>query len=273
LSSLPADLKTIKEKMKATWMAGDFGQIARHNAKAAAEFVERLKLIGGMRVLDVACGTGNLAIPAARTGANITGVDIAANLVQQAKERAAAEGVSAKFDEGDAEQLPYPDSQFDVVMSMFGAMFAPRPDVVASELLRVCKPGGTIAMANWTPRGFVGKMFALSARHVPPPPGIPAPVLWGDEATVRQRFGNRVSKLEMHVQPIEFRYEFTPSEVVEFFRTYFGPTRVAFSKLDAEGQKAFAADLTQLWADNNLGGGASTVINAEYLDVRSVKAK
>jgi ubiquinone/menaquinone biosynthesis C-methylase UbiE len=220
----------------------------------------------------VACGTGNLAIPAARTGAIVTGVDIASNLIQQAKDRAAAESVSATFDEGDAEQLPYADTQFDFVVSMFGAMFAPRPDVVASELLRVCKPGGTIAMANWTPRGFVGKMFALGARYVPPPAGIPAPVLWGDEATVKQRFGNRVSKLEMHVQPLEFNYDSAPAGVVDLFRNYFGPTRVAFSKLDAEGQKAYAADLTELWTANNLSSGNHTMVKAEYLEVRAVKA-
>ena len=156
MSSVPANLQTIKEKMKATWMAGDFGQIARYNAKAAEEFVQRLNLSPGTRVLDVACGTGNLAIPAARARAIVTGIDIASNLVEQAKKRAAEEGVTAKFEEGDAEQLPYADGEFDVVMSMFGAMFAPRPEVVASELLRVCRPGGMIAMANWTPRGFVG---------------------------------------------------------------------------------------------------------------------
>src|SRR5690349_14232942 len=129
----------IKTKMRETWMAGDFGRIAQFSARAAAEFVERLKIRPGMQVLDVACGTGNLAIPAARTGAAVTGIDIAPNLLEQARQRAAAEGLEAKFEEGDAEQLPYPDGQFDVVMSMFGAMFAPRPERVAAELARVCR--------------------------------------------------------------------------------------------------------------------------------------
>jgi ubiquinone/menaquinone biosynthesis C-methylase UbiE len=266
------NLQAIKERMKATWMAGDFGQIARYSAAEAEKFVARLNLKSGTRVLDVACGTGNLAIPAARAGADVTGVDIASNLVAQARQRAAEEKLSAKFDEGDAEQLPYPDDHFDVVMSMFGAMFAPRPERVAAELLRVCRPGGLIAMANWTPRGFAGRMFSVTAKHVPPPEGIPAPVLWGDEATVRQRFGSRVSKLEMHPQFLEFNYPMGPAKVVEFFRTYFGPTQVAFSRLQGEKQKALADELTNFWAESNEAAGDRTLTKAEYLEVRATKA-
>lgn len=172
------DFDQLKQRMRSTWMAGDFGQIARYSAKGAEEFVDRLLIAPGMRVLDVACGTGNLAIPAARKNAQVSGVDIAPNLIEQARQRAAEEGLPVTFEEGDAEQLPYPDAHFDLVMSMFGAMFAPRPHLVASELWRVCRPGGTIAMANWTPEGFVGKTFSLMSQHVPAPPGLPAPVLW-----------------------------------------------------------------------------------------------
>jgi len=272
MQSAPANLQAIKERMKASWMAGDFGQIARYSAGEAENFVARLKLRSGTRVLDVACGTGNLAIPAARAGAVVTGIDIASNLVAQARRRAAEEKLSAKFDEGDAEQLPYPDHHFDVVMSMFGAMFAPRPERVASELLRVCRPGGLIAMANWTPRGFAGRMFALSAKHVPPPEGLPAPALWGEEATVRQRVGSGVSKLEMRPQFLEFNYPMAPAKVVEFFRTYFGPTQVAFSRLEGEKQKAFADDLTRLWTENNRAAGDHTVVKGEYLEVHATKA-
>src|SRR5579862_8187139 len=181
------DFEQLKQRMRGTWMAGDFGQIARYSAKGAEEFVNRLAISPGMRVLDVACGTGNLAIPAARRGAQVTGVDIAPNLVEQARQRAAAENLPATFEEGDAEQLRYPDAQFDLVMTMFGAMFAPRPERVSTELARVCRPGGTIAMANWTPEGFVGKTFRLTASYVPPPEGIPAPVLWGVEDNVKER--------------------------------------------------------------------------------------
>ena len=148
-------LDQLKQRMKGTWMAGDFGQIARYSAKAAEEFVDRLNVKPGMQVLDVACGTGNLAIPAARKGASLHGADIATNLIEQARQRAASEGLHATFQEGDAEDLPYPDASFDLVMTMFGAMFAPRPERVAAELTRVCRPGGVVAMANWTPEGLV----------------------------------------------------------------------------------------------------------------------
>ncbi|HMJ08805.1 MAG TPA: class I SAM-dependent methyltransferase, partial [Pyrinomonadaceae bacterium] len=160
------EMETLKNRLRDTWVAGDFGQIAKAITEGAEKFVERLALTPGTKVLDVACGTGNLAIPAARAGADVTGVDIAPNLIEQAKGRAEADGLTAKFEVGDAEALPYGDGSFDVVMTMFGAMFAPRPDVTADELKRVCRSGGTIAMANWTPTGFVGQMFKTGTRHV-----------------------------------------------------------------------------------------------------------
>src|ERR1700753_560406 len=164
-------LQQMKSAMRATWMAGDFGVIAKVMADRAAEFANRLAIPAGARVLDVACGTGNVAIPLARLGAAVTGVDIAPNLLVQARARAEAEGLHASFDEGDAEELPYPDGSFDAVVTMFGAMFAPRPEVVASELARVLKPGGLLGMANWNPEGFTGRMFRLGGQHAPPPPG------------------------------------------------------------------------------------------------------
>jgi SAM-dependent methyltransferase len=255
-------------------MAGDFGQIALYSSDSAEEFIDRLNIQPGMRVLDVACGTGNLAIPAARKGAQVTGVDIAPNLLEQARARATAEKLPAVFTEGDAEQLNLPDAQFDVVMTMFGAMFAPRPEVVAAELARVCRPGGIIAMANWTPGGFVGKMFALGSRHVPPPEGMPAPVLWGDEQVVRERLAPHVSRIDTARRTVEFNYPFPPAEVVHFFRRYFGPTLRAFSRLDTEGQKAYAADLEELWRSANQAGKGSaghTLVPAEYLEVIAVR--
>src|SRR3954467_3452164 len=207
----------MKSALKSTWMAGNFGEIAKYAAKEGENFVARLGLKAGQRVLDVACGTGNTAIPAARTGADVIGVDIATNLLDQARQRAAEENLSAKFQEGDAEELPFKDREFDVVISMFGAMFAPRPELVVKELLRVCKPGGLIAMANWTPEGFVGKTFRVTAELAPPPPGIPAPVLWGDEQTVRQRFSNGIAKLTTTAQKAQMSFPFTPKEVIAFF--------------------------------------------------------
>ena len=219
-------------------------------------------------MLDVACGTGNLAIPAARKGAQVTGVDIATNLLSQARARAAAQGLQIIFAEGDAEQLPFPDAQFDVVMSMLGAMFAPDPERVASELARVCRHGGKIAMANWTPDGFTGKMFRLTNRYLPPPVELPAPTLWGDEAVARLRLSSHGVQVETtQRRTIVFDYPFPPRDVVQFFRDYFGPTKVAFSRLDHAGQPAYRDDLEKLWSEHNQARNGKTLIHNEYLEV------
>ena len=266
------DLAQLKSTLKSTWSAGDFGQIARHTVVAAQEFIDRMPLKPGMRVLDIACGTGNTAIPAARARADVTGVDIAPNLLAQARDRAAQENLTIRFDEGDAEELPYPDHSFDVVLTMFGAMFAPRPKQVAAELLRVCRAGGLIAMANWTPQGFVGKSFQLTAKMAPPPPGVPAPVLWGDEETVRERFSQGVTNLSLTRRTTWFDYPFPPNEVVAFFRQYFGPTQTAFKRLDPNGQAALASGLESLWKEHNRAGNDRTSVEVEYLDVRAIRA-
>lgn len=256
----------IKKALKAGWMAGDFGRIASLNENRGQEFVDRLGLKHGMRVLDVACGTGNQSLPAARTGADVTGLDLAPNLLEQARAAAQKEGLKIRFLEGDAEELPFEAGEFDVVYSMFGAMFAPRPERVAAEFLRVCKPGGLIAMANWTPGGFSGQMFKINGKYAPPPPGVPAPVLWGDEAVVRQRFGSKV-RIETTKRELIFDMPFGPAEVVEMFRNYFGPTKIALSKLDAASQKAMLNELTQHWASHNEGDANHTIVRSEYLEV------
>lgn len=258
--------------MRAVWSAGDFGKIAEAIYDAGDEFIARLNIAPGERVLDVACGTGNLAIPAARAGAQVTGVDIAPNLIEQARARAAADGLICRFDEGDAEAMPYADASFDTVVTMFGAMFAPRPDRTASELLRVTRPGGRIAMANWTSEGFTGEMFRTGSKHVPPPAGIPSPLQWGDEATVRERFGENVLDLKMSRTRLVFRFAMSPAEVVEHFRQYFGPTQFAFNALDADSQDALRADLTGLWRDNNRAADGTTEVESEYLSVIGVRA-
>jgi SAM-dependent methyltransferase len=266
----PPSIEKIKDSMRSTWMAGDFGVVARTISGAGEEFIARLALPPGpCHLLDVACGTGNLAIPAAKRGATVTGVDIAPNLLVQARERVAAEGLTITFDEGDAEALPYADASFDVVVTMFGAMFAPRPELVASELARVLKPGGLLAMANWNPASFSGKMFRLGAQHAPPPPGIAPPVLWGDEATVRVRLAPDFSNITTKLIPIDFDMPFDAVGCVDFFRTYFGPTQMAFNRLDAAGQSAFAAVLEALWASHNVSStpAAHTLIRNEYLQV------
>jgi SAM-dependent methyltransferase len=238
----------------------------------AARFIERLNLQPGTKVLDVACGTGNLTLPAARTGAQVTGVDIAPNLLEQGRENAKLEGLNIQFDEGDAEALPYDDASFDTVVTMFGAMFAPRPDLVAAELKRVVRPGGLIAMANWTPTGFIGKMFKTVSSHVPPPPGMTSPVLWGVEETVRERFSEGISKVETSLQNVRWVFPFSPAEVVEHFRLYYGPTQKAAGALEGEKQAALRSDLEQLWTSNNEATDGTTAVDAEYLEVRAVRA-
>jgi ubiquinone/menaquinone biosynthesis C-methylase UbiE len=262
----------LKQRMRGAWMAGDFGQIARYSVKFAEEFVARLPIAAGALVLDVACGTGNLAIPAARKGAQVWGIDIATNLLEQARQRASAENLQAVFEEGDAEQLPFPDAHFDLVISMFGAMFAPRPELVAAELARVCRPGGIIAMANWTPDGFIAKQFAMGNRYVPPPEGIPPPVLWGDEQVVRKRLGAFASNIATKKQLVDFDFPFPPREVVQFFLQYFGPTQIVFSRLPADAQLAYAAELETLWREHNQATDGHTSVRGDYLEVIATRA-
>lgn len=264
---LTPDMLELKQRLRATWIAGDFGVIARSLERGADEFVARINVTPGMAVLDVACGTGNLALPASRAGADVTGIDIAPNLIEQAVANAAEEGLSARFEVGDAEDMPYDDGSFDLVMTMFGAMFAPRPDVTAAELRRVCRSGGRIAMANWTPEGFTGEMFKIGAKHVPPPPGIQAPVMWGKEEIVADRLAEGFSSLEMTRKKVMFHFDMPPADVVEQFRKYFGPTHRAFESLDPSGQEALRADLESLWSDHNRATDGTTEVESEYLEV------
>lgn len=265
-------LEQLKSKLKNTWIAGDYGRIARSFERGAAEFVNRLDLKPGMRVLDVACGTGNLTLPAARTGAEVTGLDIAPNLIEEAKSNAAAEGLNIRFDIADAEDMPYEDESFDVVITMFGAMFTPRPDVTASELKRVCRPGGVIAMANWRPHSLIGQMFKVLGKYVQPPAGMPSPLLWGDEEAVRRRLGSGLADLRMTERPIEMMFDFGPKETVETFRQFYGPTHKAFGALgDPERQAELLRDLEELWAANNTSDNGITLVFPEYLEVSARK--
>jgi SAM-dependent methyltransferase len=267
MSAVNPEMESLKTRLKAMWMTGDFGQVAKHIETGAEEFIARLALEPGERVLDVACGSGNLAIPAARAGAIVTGVDIATNLLEQARARAESEGLTIQFDEGDAENLPYADAAFETVVSMFGAMFAPRPEMVAAELVRVCRPGGRIAMANWTPDGFIGQMFKTTGKHVPPPPNMPSPLKWGDEETVRERMRDGIADLQLTRRMCPFKYPFSPAEVVEFFRMYYGPTQRAFDALDADRQAVLRSELEQLWTEHNQATDNTTYVDGEYLEV------
>jgi ubiquinone/menaquinone biosynthesis C-methylase UbiE len=271
-STLTPQMEALKAKLKDTWSAGDFGQIAKAYAPGAAEFVNRLNLQPSERVLDVACGTGNLTIPAAKRGASVTGQDIASNLLEQGRAWAKAESLPIQFDENDAESLPYTDASFDTIITMFGVMFTPRPDVASAELARTCRPGGRIAMANWTPSGFIGQMFRIVGKHVPPPPSIPSPLLWGDEPTLRQRLNDSISNLQLTRRSITFNFPFAAPEVVECFRRYYGPTYKAFDALDEKGQIALRQELEQHWSTHNQVKNGVTRVESEYLEVVAIRA-
>ena len=271
-TTMTPEMSTLKTRLKATWESGDYGVFAKYLEKGALEFFDRLDIRPATRLLDVACGAGQLTIPAARKGVQVTGLDLADNLVQQARARAAEEGLEIQVDQGDAENLPYPDASFDVVMSLIGAMFAPRPELVASEMIRVCRPGGRIAMGNWTPEGHIGQMFKVIGKHAPPPPHFPSPLLWGDEATCRQRLGTAVTDLTItrYMCPVE--YPFTPAKVVDFFIEYYGPTNRAYSSLNKDARRALHEDLTALWTRNNVGTDGTTRVQAEYIEVIGTRA-
>jgi SAM-dependent methyltransferase len=261
----------VKTRLKKIWMAGDYDHFSRYMESSAREFYERLLVAPGCHLLDVGCGSGQLALIAAKDGVAVTGVDIASNLVERARTRAHAEGLHARFEEADAEALPFEEASFDVVASLIGAMFAPRPDLVAQELLRVCKPGGTIAMANWTPQGFVGQMFKTISKFIAPS-GMPSPVLWGDETTVRERLGKGLSDLTLVRRHYTFSYPFRPSKVVEFFRLYYGPTNKAFASLDVAGCERLREELVALWSAYNRAWMDCTTVFAEYLEVIGIRA-
>jgi SAM-dependent methyltransferase len=271
ISALTPDLEQLKSRLKSIWMAGDYDRFSRYMEGGAREFYERLPLVPGGTLLDVACGSGQLALMAARDGLNVTGVDIASNLVECARSRAREERLHIRFEEADAESLPFADGEFDVVTSLIGAMFAPRPDIVAAELLRVCKPCGVIAMANWTPQGFVGQMFQAVSRFIAPS-GMPSPVLWGDETTVRERFGLGLSDLRLIRRHYKLSYPFPPPAVVELFRLYYGPINQAFAALDLEGRDMLRRELEALWTAHNEADVTDTTVFAEYLEVIGTRA-
>jgi SAM-dependent methyltransferase len=264
-----ADDDPLTARTRAVWTAGDFDRIARGFTGGATAFIERLHLTPGERVLDVACGTGNLALPAARTGATVTGLDIAPNLLVTAREHAAAEQLDIWFDEGNAEQLPYPDGAFDTVVSMFGAMFAPRPELAAAELRRVVRAGGRIALATWTPDAFIGQMLRAHVARVPAPVGVPSTLLWGKEEVVQERLGG-VRLIACTRRPISFVYPYSPAGVAELFRSYYGPTVRTFAALEPDDRVAFTRELEALWTTHNVATDGTTRVDTDYLEVLAI---
>ena len=271
-STMTPEMATLKARLRSMWMAGDYVHFATYLEPGALDYLARLQVEPDTRMLDVGCGAGQIAIPAARAGAHVTGIDIASNLIIKAQSRARAEGLDAWFEEGDAEMLPYEDGEFDLVVSLIGAMFAPTPSKVVAELIRVCRSGGRIAMANWTPEGHIGQMFRIIGKHVPVSPLMVSPMKWGDATTLRERFSYGIAGLRLtkHLYPMV--YPFPPEDVVEFYRLFYGPVNKAFASLDSAGQAALRNDLEELWTRNNSERDGSTHIEAEYLDVVAIRA-
>jgi SAM-dependent methyltransferase len=240
------DLSAIKGRQQQTWASGDYSAIAARIVLVAEHLCDTADLRAGWHVLDVATGTGNAAIAAARHGCDVVGIDYVPSLLERGRARAEAEGLPVELLEGDAEALPFAERTFDAVVSVFGSMFAPDHARTASEMLRVTRPGGTIALASWTPEGFIGQLFRTVASHVPPPAGVQSPLLWGTEAHLRELFGDGLAALSVTERDFTFRFR-SPEEFVEFFRTRYGPTLKAFAALaDDDARAVLEHDLVEL---------------------------
>ncbi len=263
------DLDAVKRRQQQAWSSGDFAVVAARIVLVAEHLCDTADLRAGWRVLDVATGSGNAAIAAARHGCTAVGIDYVPPLLERGRERAAAEGLDVELLEGDAESLPFPDASFDAVTSVFGSMFAPDHARAADELLRVCRPGGTIALASWTPDGFIGELFRTVASHVPPPAGLQSPMLWGTESHLRGLLGDRIASLEVSERDFTFRFR-SAHEFVDFFRTWYGPTLKAFAALDDAGREALEHDLLALAARFDRLGGGVVAIPSTYTEAVAI---
>jgi ubiquinone/menaquinone biosynthesis C-methylase UbiE len=265
------DLTAIKTKQQATWASGDFAVVGTTLQIVGETLAEAADVCSGEQVLDIAAGNGNATLAAARRFAHVTSTDYVRDLLEKGAVRARAEGLHVKFEVADAEALPYPDDTFDVALSTFGMMFAPDHDRTAAEALRVVRSGGRIGMANWTPEGFIGQLFKLIGKHLPPPAGLKSPALWGAEPYIVQLFGREATDIRCERRIFNFRYE-SPAHWVQIFRDFYGPTHKAFAALPSEGQARLEADLLDLLDRLNVGGRRSLVVPGEYLETVIVKA-
>jgi ubiquinone/menaquinone biosynthesis C-methylase UbiE len=267
------DLSLVKARQQQTWASGDYTAIASRIVLASELLADTADLHAGWRVLDVACGNGNATLAAARSGATAVGVDYVPALLESARERATAEGLDAQFLDGDAEELPFDDEEFDATLSVFGAMFAPDHQRTAAEMLRVTRPGGRIALASWTPDGFVGQMFRVVARYVPPPPLLASPLLWGTGRHLAELFGGRVTGAYSIERVCTFRFA-SAEEYVALFRRWYGPTLKAFEALGSGEQRKLAADLAALARDHDVHRTGDVAVPSTYLEtVLTVRSK
>jgi ubiquinone/menaquinone biosynthesis C-methylase UbiE len=266
------ELQTLKDGHRRMWASGDYARAAEPVTGVGEQVVASAGVRPGADVLDVAAGTGNAAIPAALAGANGTAIDLTPELFVAGRRRAKEAGVEIEWIAADAEALPFEDESFDTVLSSLGVQFVPRHAVVAAELVRVCRPGGTIALASWTPEGFIGGLLKTVGKHVPPPAGVRPPTLWGDEDHLRGLIGAHVHELRTERRTYSFRYR-SPEHFVDFFEAFYGPTHKAFAALDDQGRAALRADVVELVRSyDRLGDGAPVAITAEYLHAVGTRA-
>lgn len=265
------DLNAVKQRQQAAWSSGDYSVVGATLVIVAEQLCESVDLRSGQRVLDVATGSGITAIAAARRFCEVTGIDYVPTLLDRARERAAAEHLHVTFQEGDAENMPFPDATFDAVLSTFGVMFTPNQEQAARELLRVCRRGGKIGLANWTPDSFVGQLFRTIGKYVPPPAGVKPPSLWGTEERLRDLFADQVTTLTAARRTFCFRYHSAP-HWLDIFRTYYGPVHKTFGALDPERQEALAKDLIDLLNRFDIGEGNGLVVPSEYLEVVATRS-
>jgi ubiquinone/menaquinone biosynthesis C-methylase UbiE len=265
-SSPTIDLAAVKARQQAAWSTGNYAVVGTTLQIVGENLCEALDLRSGARVLDVAAGNGNATLAAARRWCDVTSTDYVASLLESGRARAQAEGHPIQFQEADAENLPFPDASFDVVLSTFGVMFTPNQDKAANELARVCKPGGRIGLANWTPESFIGQLFKTIGKYIPPAPGVKSPALWGTKARLEELFGKSAREIRTTSRDFTFRYR-SPTHWLDVFRTYYGPMNKTFGALDAEKQAAFTLDLLSLLASRNRSGDRTLVLPSEYLEV------
>ncbi|MEY4547922.1 MAG: hypothetical protein RL685_4117 [Pseudomonadota bacterium] len=260
------DVSAVKARQKVAWSTGDYAVIGTTLQLVGEQLCEAVDLRAGERVLDVAAGNGNASLAAARRFAQVTALDYVPALLERARERAQAERLPLAIREGDAEHLDLADASFDVVLSTFGVMFTPDQEQAARELLRVCRPGGRIGLANWTPTGFIGRLFQLLGRFVPPPPGLRPPSAWGTEARLLEIFGAGAARISTTRRDFKMRYR-SPEHWVDLFRTYYGPVNRAFAALSPERQLELEQELLTLLRELDVSGGSSLVVPSEYLEV------
>jgi SAM-dependent methyltransferase len=260
------DFAAIKQRQQATWASGDFAVIGTTLQIVGEMLAESADIRAGERVLDVAAGNGNATLAAARRFARVTSTDYVPALLEKGRQRAEAEGLTIEFQAADVENLPFLDGSFDVVLSTFGAMFAPQHERTAREILRVLRSGGRIGLANWTPEGFIGQLFKVIGAHVAPPAGLKSPALWGTEPHLVELFGPHAADIRTQRKHFNFRYE-SAAHWIDIFRDYYGPTHKAFAALDADRQRRLHADIEALLTRLNVAGPSSLVVPAEYLEV------